>query len=142
MGAEVEMPESFSGGWVEGEEIAAIVGGEKEMAGGGEDSGDAFSVAEFVIPDKLSGFVIERPNCGVGPEIPVAAAPAFGFGFDGVVINAEEAARVDVKEIGLWIEARGHPVGCAVGAGRNESAVGAGSSFGFCRGAALRVDTG
>src|SRR5579859_7283297 len=56
--AHVEVPESLSGGGIECEEIVGRVGGEKKVAGGGEDSGDAFVFADFVIPDDFSGLVI------------------------------------------------------------------------------------
>src|SRR5256885_5194310 len=119
------MPESFSGGGIEGEEIVGSVGGEEEMAGGGEDTGDAFAFADFVIPDDFSGFVIECADGGVGPQVTVAAAPAFGFGFvHGVVVDAEDAAGVHVEKICLWIETGRHPVGGAVGAGFKERAIG------------------
>src|SRR5438309_10860051 len=127
------MPESFSGGGVECEQIVGRVGGEEKMAGGGEDTGDAFAFADFVIPDYFSGFVIERADGGVRPENAIAAAPAFGLGFvHGVVVDAEDAARIDVKKICLWIEAGSHPVGRAVGARFNESAIGGGRCARLC----------
>src|SRR5215471_2459134 len=49
--ANVEMPKGFACGWIECKEIAGVVSGEKKMASGGEDSGDAFAVAQFMIPD-------------------------------------------------------------------------------------------
>src|SRR5260221_5299922 len=111
------------------------------MAGGGEDTGDAFAFAEFVIPDDFSGFVIERADGGVGPENAIAAAPAFGLGFvDSVVVAAEDTASVDVKKICLWIEAGRHPVGRAVGAGFDESAIGGGRCARLCDRTAFCVD--
>src|SRR5256885_16947807 len=105
------MPESFSGGGIEGEEIVGSVGGEEKMAGGGEDSGDAFVFADFVVPDDFSGFVIERTDGGVGPQVPVAAAPAFGLGFvDSVVVDADDAACGHLEMIWLWIEDVSHTV--------------------------------
>src|SRR5882724_8261335 len=141
--AHVEVPESFSGGGIEGEEIVGCVGGEEKMAGGGEDTGDAFAFADFVIPDDFSGFVIECADGGVGPENAIAAAPAFGLGFvDSVVVDAEDTASVDVKKICLWIEAGRHPVGGAVGAGFDQSAVGSGRCARLCDWTAFCVDAG
>src|SRR6266436_5052651 len=135
------MPESFSGGGIEGEEIVRSVGGEEKMAGGGEDSGDAFVFADFVIPDNFSGFVIECADRGIGPQVSIAAAPAFGFGFvHGVVVDAEDAAGVDVEKICLGIETGRHPVGGAVGAGFDESAIGGGRCARLCDRTAFCVD--
>src|SRR2546430_2339395 len=137
------MPESLSSGGIEGEEIVGSVGGEEKMAGGGEDTGDAFVFADFVIPDDFSGFVIERADRGVGPQVPVTAAPAFGLGFvHGVVVDAEDATGVHVEKICLWIEARRHPVGGAVGAGLDQSAVGSGRCARLCDRTAFCVNSG
>src|SRR5438552_3260234 len=113
------MPKRFAVGRIQSEEIAGVIGCEEQVTRGGEDAGDAFAIADFVVPDHFAGAVIECTNGGVGPKNAVAAAPTFSFSGDGVVVNAEEAARVDEEESGLRIEAGGHPVGGAVGAGRN-----------------------
>src|SRR5882724_12260334 len=141
--AHVEVPESFSGGGIEGEEIVGCVGGEEQMAGGGEDTGDAFAFADFVIPDNFSGFVIECADRGIGPQVSITPAPAFGFGFvDSVVVDAENSAGVDIKKICLGIEAGSHPVGGAVGAGFDESAIGGGRCARLCDRTAFCVDAG
>src|SRR5438309_9446384 len=106
------MPESFSGGGVECEQIVGRVGGEEKMAGGGEYTGDAFAFADIVIPDYFSGFVIERADGGVRPENAIAAAAAFGLGFvHGVVVDAEDAAGGDAEKKWLWSDAGRQPVG-------------------------------
>src|SRR5215813_13774587 len=101
------------------------------MAGGGEDSGEAFSFAEFVIPDYFSRTVVERANRGICPKDGVAPTPALGLGCDSVVVNAEEAACIHVEKICLGIEAGRHPIGCAVGAGLDKRTIGARSRLRF-----------
>ena len=76
------------------------------MAGGGKNAGDAFVFAELVVPNDFSSAIVERANGRVGPEVAIAAAPAFGFAGDGIVVNAEDAARVDIEEVCLRVEAR------------------------------------
>src|SRR5882724_3402312 len=113
------------------------------MAGGGENAGDAFAFADFVIPDDFSGFLIERADGGVGPENAISPAPAFGLGFvHRVVVVAEDAARIDIKKICLWIETGRHPVGGAVGAGFDESAIGGGRCARLCDRTAFCVNAG
>src|SRR5260370_36275647 len=70
-----------------------------------------------------------------------AAAPAFRFAGGGAEINAEDAAGVDVEQIGLGIKAGRHPIGGAVRTGLDERAVGAGIGFGLGERASLRVNS-
>src|SRR5579863_6993523 len=134
------MPERFAGGRIEGEQIAGGIAGEEQASGGGENSGGDFAVTEFAVPNEFAGAVIESANSGVGPKVAVATAPAFGFGGDGVVVDAEEATGVDIEEVRLRIETGSHPVGGAVGAGRNESTIGSGSGFGLGDGTAALIN--
>lgn len=139
--AGVEVPEGFAGGGIESQEIAGIIGAEEKIAGGGEDAGDAFAVAEFVIPDDFTGAVVEGAQGGIGPEVEVAAAPAFCFAGEGEIKNTEDAAGGDVKEAGLRIEAGCHPIAGAVGTGLDERAVGARGGIGLGDGAAAGVNS-
>ena len=120
LSAGVEVPEGFAGGGIESQEIAGIIGAEEEMTGGGENARDAFAVSEFVIPDHFAGAIVEGAQSGIGPQVDVAAGPAFGLATRGEVKNAEDAAGGDVEEGGLRIEAGCHPIAGAVGAGLDE----------------------
>src|SRR5579862_9331388 len=94
------------------------------MSGGGENASDDLAVTKLAVPDEFAGAGVQGAQSGVGPEVAVAAAPSLGLGGDGVVIHAEKAASVDEEKANLRIEAGSHPVGGAVGARRDESAVG------------------
>src|SRR5262249_39566633 len=124
----------------ERQQVSGSVGREEQAAGGAQDAGNAFAVAQFVVPNHLAGTVVEGADGGVGPQDAVAAAPAFGFGGDGVVVNAEEASRVDKEQPGLRIKAGGHPVGGSIGTGRNQRSVGSRRRFGLSDRAAAAVN--
>src|SRR5579863_1776919 len=112
------------------------------MAGGGENASDTFGVAERVVPDDFADAIVEGTDGGIGPDIVIAAAPAFGFALDSFVEDAKDSAGVKVEEAGLRVEARSHPVGGTVGARLDERAVGSGGGFRFGNGAAFRVNAG
>src|ERR1700690_808196 len=48
--ADIQMPQDRASGWIHGKQVAGIVRGEKQMAGGREDSRDILALAEFMIP--------------------------------------------------------------------------------------------
>src|SRR5215470_7139401 len=102
------MPERFATRRIKREKITRVIGGEEEMTSCSQDSLQAFAVTELSIPNDFASLVVEGAQSGVGPEISVATAPAFGFGFHRVVVNAEKAARHDVEKIRLRIEAGRH----------------------------------
>jgi hypothetical protein len=110
------------------------------MAGSGQNAGDAFAVTKFVIPDNFAGAVVEGAQSGIGPEVNVAAGPAFGLAGRGEVKNAEDAAGGDVEKAGLGIEAGRHPIAGTVGTGLDERAVRAGCGFGLGDGTAAGVN--
>src|SRR5689334_13111166 len=114
MTAGVEMPESFAGGRVESEEIAGVVGAEKEMSGRSQDSRDTLPVSDFVVPDDFTRAVVERAQCRIRPKIAVTASPPFRFAGSSEVIHAKDPSRIDVEKAGLGIEARRHPIAGAV----------------------------
>ena len=60
------------------------------MARGGHHAGERFAFADFVVPDDFAGFVVQRAQRGITPEILIAATPAFYFSIDGAVVNAEQ----------------------------------------------------
>ena len=140
LSAGVEMPEGFAAGGIESEKIAGVVGAEEQMACSGQNAGDAFAAAEFVIPDNFAGAVIEGAERGIGPEVDVTAGPAFSLAGRGEIENAEDAAGCDIEKAGLGIEAGRHPIAGAVGARFDERTVRAGSGFGLGDGAAAGVN--
>src|SRR5262249_52385039 len=109
------MPECLASCWIEREKIAGVVCSKEKMTCGGQDPLQAVAVDEFAIPNHFAGLVVESTQGGVGPKNAVATTPAFGFCFDGIVVNAEKAASDDVEEICLRVEAGRHPVGRTVG---------------------------
>src|SRR5262245_30074286 len=111
------MPERSASCRIQREQIARVIRGEEKMAGGRKNSLQAFAVAKFAVPNHFASPVIERAQSGIGPKNAVAAAPAFGFRFYRVVVNAEKAPSDDVKEIRLRVETGRHPVGGAIRTG-------------------------
>src|SRR5579864_777789 len=63
----VEVPEGFARSGINGEEIAGIVSGKKQMTGGGQNSRDRSAITEFMIPDNFAGLVVERAQSRVCP---------------------------------------------------------------------------
>src|SRR5580692_3918411 len=105
------MPESLARGRIESQQITRVISAEKEMPRGRKNSRNAFSIADFVIPHNFAGTVVEGAQRRIGPQVSVAASPAFRFPFRRIVINAEKAAAVHVKQLRLGIKARRHPIG-------------------------------
>src|SRR5215471_13478722 len=136
-----EVPKSLAVSRIQREQVPGVVRCKEQATRGGQNSRNAFAVAQFVVPDYLAGAVVERTDRGVSPQDAVASAPAFGLCGHGVVVNAVETARVDEQKAGLRIKAGGHPVGGTVGAGRDKGAVRRGRGFGLGDGPPTLVNT-
>src|ERR1700730_5636251 len=112
------------------------------MAGGCKNSCDAFAVSDFAIPHYFAGTVVKRAKRRIGPEVAVAASPAFRLPCGCPVKNAEDSACIHIEEARLRIEAGRHPIGRAVGTGLDQRAVRAGSGFRLSDRAAAGVNAG
>src|SRR5712691_3539832 len=93
-----------------------------------------------MIPHYFACAVVQSAQGRITPEVAVAASPSFRLPSGGAVKDAEDPARIDIKEAGLGIETWRHPIGGAVRARRDKRAVRSRRRFGFSDGAAARVD--
>src|SRR6516162_812652 len=137
--AHIEVPESLARRGIQSKQIAGIVRGEKQVPGGGQDPGNAFAIADLMVPNHTSVAVVHGTHSRIGPQNAVAACPAFGLPGGSEVINAEAPAGVHIKQTGLGIETRRHPIAATVRSGFHERSVRSRSSFRLSDGAAARI---
>src|SRR5687768_14393962 len=111
------MPQWLAVGGVEGDEIAAAVAGEYELAGGREESArsaGAGDAREHMTPHRLAGLVVDpvqraRPRPDIADRLSGEPHRAARIGF-GQVEDVEPVALVDVEEARLRRERRRRPV--------------------------------
>ena len=108
------MPESLASSWIKSQQIAGVIGAEKKMSRRRENTGNAFPITNLVVPHNFAGAVVERAQRRIRPQVAVAASPPFRFSRDSIVIDAENAAGIHIKQSRLGIEAWRHPIGGSV----------------------------
>ena len=117
-GGEAGVPENFTVGRVEGNDVVAVAG-EEEITCGGEHGNDSVPAGPIVTPGGFPGFVIDGEKCSAFAAcLAVDSGPAFGSGIGvGEIEHAVAAGGANVEQAGLRIEAGHGPVGCAAGCG-------------------------
>src|SRR5580704_457333 len=135
------MPQSRAVRCAQRQDVSGGISGKRQSCIRGEHAGAGPAVTHFVAPTNLARLVINGFDDASPPEVVIGPCPAVRAILRLGKVDAVAGMRVDDKQAGLWIEARGTVVGHAAFVGSDQPSVALGLLVRIRNGTSVLVDS-